>query len=149
MKVILLKDVKNVGKKDEVKEVSDGYARNFLIKRGLAVAYTEGSKHVLNEQLADRQAHEEQLKQEAQAIAKELESTTVDFQLKAGKGGAVFGSVSSKQIASALQEKGIKVDKRKIQLESSISSLGTTRVKVDLYHGQVIGEIVVRVTEKG
>ncbi len=149
MKVILLKDVRNVGKKDEVKEVSDGYARNFLIKRGLAIAYTKGSEKVLGEQLAEREKEEAALKAEAQETAKTLETTPLDFTLKAGKEGQVFGSVSTKQIAHALQEKGIKVDKRKIQLDQAIASLGTTRVKVDLYRGQVIGEIVVRVREQG
>lgn len=149
MKVILLKDVKNVGKKDEVKEVSDGYARNFLIKNKMAVAYTKGSVKVLDHQLEEKKLHEEDLKKQAEKIAEELKTTPVEFMLNTGKDGQVFGSVSSKQIAEALNKKGIIVDKRKIHMDIPVSSIGTTRVKVDLYKGQVIGEIVVQVRPKG
>lgn len=149
MKVILLKDVKNVGKKDEVKEVSDGYARNFLIKNKMAVAYTKGSVKVLDHQLEEKKLHEEDLKKQAEKIAEELKTTPVEFTLNTGKDGQAFGSVSSKQIAEALNKKGIIVDKRKIHMDIPVSSIGTTRVKVDLYKGQVIGEIVVQVRPKG
>lgn len=148
MKVILLKDVRKLGKKDEIKEVSDGYARNYLIKNGMAIAYTKGSSKVLNRQLEEKQQHEDELKQEAQNTAKFLESIKLEFSLSTGKDGQTFGSVSSKQIAEQLLKKGIKVDRRKIHLENSISSLGTTRVPVDLYRGQVMGEIIVHVSEK-
>lgn len=149
MKVILLKDVKNVGKKDEVKEVSDGYARNFLIKNKMAVAYTKGSVKALDHQLEEKKLHEEDLKKQAEKIAEELKTTPVEFMLNTGKDGQAFGSVSSKQIAEALNKKGIIVDKRKIHMDIPVSSIGTTRVKVDLYKGQVIGEIVVQVRPKG
>ena len=149
MKIILLKDVRKVGKKDEVKEVSDGYARNFLIKNGYAVAYTEGSKKVLNRQMEEKQKREDELKEEALEIKKLLEETPVEFYLNTGKEGQVFGSVSSKNIVSELAKKDIKIEKRKVLLEQPIASLGTTRVKVDLYKNQVIGEIIVRVREKG
>ncbi|MBP3851738.1 MAG: 50S ribosomal protein L9 [Erysipelotrichaceae bacterium] len=149
MKIILLKDVRKVGKKDEVKEVSDGYARNFLIKNGYAVAYTEGSKKVLNRQMEEKQKREDELKEEALEIKKLLEETPVEFYLNTGKEGQVFGSVSSKNIVSELAKKDIKIEKRKVLLEQPITSLGTTRVKVDLYKNQVIGEIIVRVREKG
>lgn len=149
MKIILLKDVKNVGKKDEVKEVSDGYARNFLIKNKMAVAYTKGSVKVLDHQLEEKKLHEEDLKKQAEKIAEELKTTPVEFMLNTGKDGQAFGSVSSKQIAEALNKKGIIVDKRKIHMDIPVSSIGTTRVKVDLYKGQVIGEIVVQVRPKG
>lgn len=149
MKVILLKDVKKVGKKDEVKEVSDGYARNFLIKNGLAVAYTKGSVKVLDAQLEDRRQQEAELKKEAEGVAEKLKNIKLEFKLNAGKEGQVFGSVSSKQIAEALLKKGIKVERRKMVMEIPIASLGTTRVKVDLYKGQVWGEIVVHVSQKG
>ena len=149
MKVILLKDVKNVGKKDEVKEVSDGYARNFLIKNKMAVAYTKESVKVLDHQLEEKKLHEEDLKKQAEKIAEELKTTPVEFMLNTGKDGQAFGSVSSKQIAEALNKKGIIVDKRKIHMDIPVSSIGTTRVKVDLYKGQVIGEIVVQVRPKG
>lgn len=148
MKVILLKDIRKLGKKDEVVEVSDGYARNFLIKNKSAIAYTKGSAKVLDHQMEERAKQEAQLKKEAEKLKEELKNVTLEFKLSAGKNGAVFGSVSSKQIVEALTKKGYKIDKRKLQMDQSISSLGTTRVKVDLYHGQVMGEIVVHVSEK-
>ena len=143
MKVILLKDIRKLGKKDDVVEVSDGYARNFLFKNKSAIAYTKGSAKVLDKQMEERAEHEAELKKEAEAL-----SITLEFTLSTGKNGATFGSVSSKQIVEALSKKGIRVDKRKLQLEQSIASLGVTRVPVDLYRGQVIGEIVVHVSEK-
>lgn len=149
MKVILLKDVKKLGKKDEVKEVSDGYGRNYLIKNKLAIAYTEGSKKVLNEQLAQRQQEEDAQKAEAEKIKEQLAHTPIEFTLTAGKEGQVFGSVSTKNIVQALSQKGITINKHKIQLDQPINTLGTTRVKVDLFKNQVIGEIIVRVREKG
>lgn len=145
MKVILLEDVKNVGKKDEVKEVSDGYARNFLIKKKLAVPVTKTSQAVLKAQLAQKEADEEKKKEQALALKETLAKTPIDFQLNSGKEGQVFGSISSKQVVAALQAKGLKVDKHKIMMDGPIQALGTTRVKVDLYRNQVIGEIVVRV----
>ena len=148
MKVILLQDVKNVGKKDEVKEVNDGYARNFLIKKKMAVVYTKGSKKVLNHQLEERAAQEAELEKEAENVADQLKKITLEFRLNVGKNGAVFGTISSKQIVAALHEKGIQVDKRKIMMEDAVASLGTTIVKVDLYRGKVIGEIHVHVSAK-
>jgi large subunit ribosomal protein L9 len=149
MKVILLKDVRKLGKKDDVKEVSDGYARNYLIKNGLAVQYTSGSSKVLEKQKEIRKEHEDELKAEAEKVKEKLQNTPVEFMLATGKEGQVFGSVSSKNIVASLQKKGIQVDKRKIMMEAPISSLGTTRVKVDLYRNQVIGEIIVKVRQKG
>lgn len=149
MKVILLKDVKKVGKKDEIKEVSDGYARNFLIKNGLAVAYTKGSVKILDGQLEERRLHEEELKKEAEAVAEKLKNMKFEFKLSAGKEGQVFGSISSKQIAEALSKQGIKVERRKIMMEFPVASLGYSHVKVDLYKGQVIGDITILVSAKG
>ena len=148
MKVILLKDIRILGKKDDVVEVSDGYARNFLFKNKSAIAYTKGSAKVLDKQMEERAEHEAELKKEAEALSETLKGITLEFRLSTGKNGATFGSVSSKQIVEALAKKGIRVDKRKLQLDQSIASLGVTRVPVDLYHGQVIGEIVVHVSEK-
>ena len=149
MKVILLKDIRKLGKKDEIKEVSDGYARNYLIKNGYAVAYTKGSKKVLDKQMEVLKEEEAELKKQAEAIKEQLENTPIEFLLNAGANGQVFGSVSTKNIVAALQKKGIQIDKHKILLDAPISSLGTTRVKVDLYRNQVIGEIVVKVRQKG
>jgi large subunit ribosomal protein L9 len=105
MKVILLSDVKKVGKKGEMIEVSDGYARNFLIKQKLAVAATERSKEILAEQKAEQAAHEAELEAEAIVLKEKLESIKLEFRVKTGAGGRVFGTVSSKQIREELMRK--------------------------------------------
>ena len=148
MKVILLKDVKKVGKKDEIKEVSDGYGYNYLIKNGMAIAYTKGSKHKLDEQLALKAQDEANKEQEAKEIQERLKDLVLEFKLNARKNGNVFGSISNKQIVNALAQKGIEIDKKKIHKDVDINSLGTTIVKVDLYKNKVIGEIKVQVSEK-
>ena len=148
MKVILLSDVKKVNKKGEMVEVSDGYARNFLIRQKLAVAATETSRQILNEQKAKEAEKEAELEAQANEIKKKLENITLEFKVKTGEGGRVFGSVSSKQICEELQKKyQIHVDKRKFLDNESINSCGVTYVKVDLYRNKVIGQIKVHVSE--
>lgn len=149
MKVILLEDVKKVGKKNEVVEVSDGYARNFLIAKKLAVQVTQASMGVLNSQKQADKEHELELERQAIELKKQLEEITLNFKVKVGNGGKVFGSVSSKQIVEKLKKEfDIVVDKRKILTDVSASSLGTTRFKIDLYHNKVIGEIKVVLSEQ-
>lgn len=149
MKVILLEDVKKVGKKNEVVEVSDGYARNFLIAKKLAVQVTQASMDVLNSQKQADKEHELKLERQAIELKKQLEEITLNFKVKVGNGGKVFGSVSSKQIVEKLKKEfDIVVDKRKILTDVSASSLGTTRFKIDLYHNKVIGEIKVVLSEQ-
>ena len=104
---------------------------------------------MLEKQMEVKAQEEEKLKEEAIQLSKQLESIKLEFSLNTGKEGQVFGSISSKQIVESLSKKGIKVDKRKIKMEESICSLGTTKVKVDLYHGLVWGEIKVHVSSKG
>lgn len=148
MKVILLSDVKKVGKKGEMLEVSDGYARNFLIRQKLAVAATEKSKEILEMQKAEEAEKEAEKEAEANVIKKKLEKITLEFKVKTGKGGRVFGSVSSKQVCEELQKKyDIRVDKRKFLDNETINSCGVTYVKVDLYKNKVIGQIKVHVSE--
>lgn len=148
MKVILLVDVKKVGKKDEIIEVSDGYANNFLIKNKFAVAYSPKSVGVLNKQQADKKDNEERLKAAAIEISKKLEVSVVNETLPTGEGGRVFGSISAKTIEKNLLDNyGIIVDKRKFIKFSPINQLGSTLVSVELYKG-VIGEIKVIVSEK-
>ncbi len=142
MKVILKTDVKKVGKKGEIVDVSDGYARNYLIARGLAVASTEKSREILSEQKAEEAALEAKQVEEAKDLAARLETMQFPFTVKAGAEGRVFGSVSTKQIVEALRKEGIKVDKRKILDTNPISSLGVTKVRVELHKG-VIGTINV------
>ena len=143
MKVILKQDVKKVGKKGEVVEVSDGYARNFLIARGLAVQATKKSMEILGEQKAEEAALEAKREEEARQTAALLETMTLDFHVKSGAEGRVFGSVSTKQIAEELAKKNIKIDKKKILDTAPIQSLGTTKVRVEL-HKNVIGVINVK-----
>ena len=116
MKVILLKDVKKLGKRDDIVEVADGYARNFLFPGKLAVAASDKGKEILAHQ---QEAHAQEIKKEkekAQALAKKLESIRLEFKVKVGDNGRVFGSVSTKQVEEVLsKEHGIKVDKRKFK----------------------------------
>ena len=145
MKVILLQDVKKVGKKGEVKEVSDGYARNFLIMRGLAVAASTDSMKVLSHQKADEAAKQAELKKEAEALALKLSKMEFVFKVNA-KNGTVFNSVSTKQIVEALKAKDIIVDKRKFVDKEPVTTLGYSNVKIELYKG-VIGTIKVLLKE--
>lgn len=149
MNVILLSDVKKVGKKGQIVEVSDGYARNFLFRQNLAVAVTATSKGILEAQKKEQAAKEAELEAAANEIKKQLENITLEFKVKAGEGGRVFGSVSSKQICEELMKRHqIHVDKRKFLDNESITSCGVTFVKVDLYRNKVIGQIKVHVSEK-
>ena len=142
MKVIFLKDVKGQGKKDEIKEVKDGYAENFLIKNGYAIKYSSRSKEILDNQIEDRNEKERQLIKECEEIKKKLESKTYTFKVKSGKEGKVFGSVSSKQISDELSKLGFKVDKKKILLNDALTTLGHHNVKIEL-HKKVIAEIKI------
>lgn len=133
MKVILLQDVKKQGKKDEIINVSDGYANNFLIKNGLAVPVTEGSKKVLNAELAERKRKEDELVRELEEIANQLKTKEITFQVKTGTEDRVFGNISSKQISESLKKMGYSIDKKCIKIEFPISSLGTHLVKIELH----------------
>ncbi len=123
-----------------MKEVADGYGRNFLIARDLAVPYTAKSSEILAEQKAEEAAEDAKKRAEAQQLAKELENMTFTFLVNSGKDGRVFGSVSTKQIVEELRKKNIKIDKRKILDTQPIMSLGVTKVRVELYKG-VVGTI--------
>lgn len=148
MKVIFLKDVKGQGKKGEVKEVSEGYARNFLIPQGAVQIATEGAKKTLNQMAASAQKKKDKEKEDAQALAARLNEMTVVIKAKSGEGGRLFGAITSKQIAEALESAhGISIDKRKIELEDPIRTLGTTKVTVKLYP-DVKGTLSVQVVEE-
>ena len=148
MKVILLNDVKKVGKKGEIVEVSDGYARNFLIRGGMAVEATKGSMQVLDQQKVDAKLREQELEAQAQQIQKQLETITLKFQVKVGKEGKVFGAISTKQIVEELQRRHlITVDKRKFLDNSSVTNLGLTKLQIEL-HKNVIGTVTVHVIEQ-
>lgn len=147
MKVIFLQDVKGQGKKGEVKEVSEGYARNFLMPKGYVQIATEGAKKTLDQMQASAQKKKEREKEEAQALAAKLSEMTVVIKAKAGEGGRLFGAITSKQIAEALEKQKITVDKRKIELHDPIRTLGTTKVPLKLYP-DVKGTLNVQVVEE-
>lgn len=142
MKVILLQDVKKQGKKDQIIEVSDGYARNFLIKNGLAVAATETSRNRLAKELDTRKQEEDARIEECKVIAEKLKKEEIIIKVKTGEQDKVFGNVSSKQICEELKKKGYNIDKKKILTTYPIDVLGTHNVKIEL-HKKVMGEIKV------
>lgn len=133
MKVILLKDVKGQGKKDQIIDVSDGYANNFLFKNGLAVPETKKSREVLDQNLLDRHLKEEALVDSLEKIARELEKQTISFVVKTGKDDRVFGVVSTKQISDELKKMGYSIDKKCIKLDHTLDSLGVHEVMVELH----------------
>ncbi|HHV71818.1 MAG TPA: 50S ribosomal protein L9 [Clostridia bacterium] len=147
MKLILQADVKGLGKKGQVVEVADGYARNFLIPRKLAIPGTEGNlKDEEQRQLAKARKKEKEI-EEARKLAADLQGTILTIKAKSGEGGRLFGSITSKDIAEGLKrEKKVEVDKRKIELKEPIKELGTTKVRIKL-HNDIYTEIDVCVTE--
>ncbi len=132
MRVILLKDVKKQGKKDDIIEVKDGYG-TYLINNKLAVLETKGSSKVLNKQKEEAALEESLLLKKCEDIKKKLEKMTLNFKVNTGKNGQVFGQISTKQISDELKRKGFDIDKRKIKLDVPINTLGTTNVKVILH----------------
>ena len=133
MKVIFIKDWKKQGKVNEIKEVSDGYATNFLIKNGYAVKYTKTSNEILNTNIKNQQLEEEKNIKEATKIKNELEKLEIVFNIKSGANGKTFGTVSTKQIAEKLNELNYKVDKKQILINESLNVLGTHLVNINLH----------------
>ena len=142
MKVILLQDVKKQGKKDQIIDVSDGYANNFLIKNGLAIPATQTSKQRLAKELDIRQKEEEANIKKCQEIAAELKGKELVIKVKTGEQDKVFGTVSSKQICEELKKLNFDVDRKKILLDHPLDTLGTHIVNIEL-HKKVKGEIKV------
>lgn len=147
MKVIFLQDVKGQGKKGEIKDLAEGYVRNFLLPRGLVKEATEGNVKTLDAQKRSEAKRKEQEKLDAQALGAKLAELTVKIKGKAGEGGRLFGAISSKQVAQALEEQfQIKLDKRKLEMEP-IRALGVTQIKVKL-HNEVTATLKVHVVEE-
>ncbi|MCI9006623.1 MAG: 50S ribosomal protein L9 [Lachnospiraceae bacterium] len=147
MKVILLEDVKSLGKKGDLVEVNDGYGRNFILAKKLGVEATAKNRN----DLKLKKAHEDKLAAQkladAKAFAEELKKVQVTLKIKAGEGGKLFGSISSKEIAQAAKEQlDLELDKKKLVLPSPIKAVGTTMVPVKL-HPQVTAELKVIVQE--
>ncbi len=145
MKVILLQDVKKQGKKDQIIDVSDGYANNYLIKNGLAVAATENSRQRLAKELNIKKQEEDALVEKCQNIANKLKDKEITIKVKTGEKDKVFGTVSSKQICEELKKIGFDIDKKKIVLDHPLDCLGTHNVELNL-HKRVKG--IIKITLK-
>ena len=148
MKVILLEDVKSLGKKGEIVNVSDGYARNMILPNKLGVEATPKNLNDLKLQKANAEKVAQENFEAAQAFAKELETKEIILTLKVGEGGRTFGSISGKEISEAAKKQlNLEIDKKKLQLSSPIRNLGVTNVPVRL-HPKVTGSLKVWVKEE-
>lgn len=148
MKIILLEDVKSLGKKGDIVNVSDGYARNFVLPKKLGVEANSANMNDLKLQKANAVKVAQEQLEAAQELAKVLETKEVVVKMKSGEGGRTFGSISSKEIAVAAKEQcGLELDKKKIQLSEAIKSLGVYEVGVKL-HTKVTGKLKVKVVEE-
>ncbi len=147
MKVILLSDVKNKGKKGEIVDLAAGYA-NFLINKKQAVAASSSNMKQLEKERKEKKRKEKEALKEAKELKEIVDNKQLIFKVKVGEDGRIFGSISSKQIVEAFEKEfGVKLDKRKLILEDSIKSLGYTDVSIQL-HQDVIAEFKVLLTEK-
>ena len=147
MKVILTQDVKSQGKKGQLVEVSDGYARNFLLPKKLAVIATAENLNTMKQQEKARKAQEAAEKAEAEATAKKLKDLTVKIAAKAGEGGRLFGAVTAKEVSEALsQQHGVNIAKTKLVLDEPIKACGGYQIKAKLGY-EVVGNVSVMVTE--
>ncbi|QGG47057.1 50S ribosomal protein L9 [Heliorestis convoluta] len=145
MKVILQEDVKKLGKKGDIVEVKEGYGRNFLMARGLALEANKGNMNTLERQKANEAKRKEEELAAAKALGQKLQGITVTIKAKAGDGGRLFGAVTNKEIAETLQkEKGLKIDKRKLELKQPIKALGLYTITVKI-HPAVSEELKVQV----
>jgi len=144
LKVILTQDVKKHGNKGDVVEVADGYARNYLLPRGLAEAATSGKVKQLKQKEKRKKRKENNKVQAAESLADKLESEKFTLKVKAGDSGRLFGSVTTKDIADKVAEAGYEIDKRKIDLDDHIKSLGMHKIDVKLY-GKVFATLNIEV----
>ena len=135
MEVIFIKDIKNQGKKGQIKKVKDGYAENYLIKNGYAVKKTKENLTKLNHEQAKKAKEDEQNKKIAEDLSKKLSNVTLEFKVKTGAGDKVFGSISIKQIKDELLNQGYKIEKNQIEIPNTIQSLGFHNININLYPG--------------
>lgn len=133
MKVILLSDVKGKGKKDDIINVSDGYANNYLIKNKLGVPYTSGSKKVLDKEIDERNKKEEELVSSLLKIKDKLDNKSIKFKVKVGTNDKVFGNISTKQIGDEIKKMGFNIDKKCIKSDGNIDTLGVHKVLIELH----------------
>lgn len=145
MKLILQQEVKGLGKKDAIVEVSEGYARNFLLPKKLAVPATDSNVHQIKEQKAAQARREQQAMDEARMLAAQLSKVSVTVSVNTGEGGRLFGSVSGKDVADALERQhGLVIDKRKVELKDTVKSVGTFTATVRV-HPEISAQINVQV----
>ncbi|NLL76253.1 MAG: 50S ribosomal protein L9 [Clostridiales bacterium] len=148
MKVILIEDVKSLGKKGQIVEVSDGYARNFILPKKLGLEATGKNINDLKLQKANEEKIAQEQLKAAEEFAAEMEKKEVVVKIKSGEGGKTFGSISTKEIAEAAKNQcGMEIDKKKIQLPEAVKSLGVYEVSVKL-HPKVLGKLKVKVQEE-
>jgi large subunit ribosomal protein L9 len=148
LEVILIKDVKGQGKAGDIVKVSDGYARNFLLPRGYAIEATEGSKKRLKDEKAGMMKKKEIETAKARGLAERVSSLEVVLRVKAGENGKLFGSITAKDIAEALnQTHGISVDKKKVVLDEPIKNIGQSLIEIKIYPG-ISAKLKVTVTEE-
>jgi large subunit ribosomal protein L9 len=149
VKVILTTDVDALGKSGDLKDVADGYARNFLIPRRLAVPAAGGTYRAWQHDIASREEKRKREKEGAAILVARITSTTLTMGVKVGEGGKLFGSVTGKDIAEALARRGIDVDRHRIELEEPLKQLGTYKVAVRIHPGLDPAEVTVVVEPKG
>jgi len=136
MKVILLKDIKGTGKKDQILEVSDGFGRNYLLPRKLAVEATSEALNSIEKSKSAAKHREDVKKNEAETAARELKGKTVTVKVRAGENGRLYGSITTQEIADALKaQHGVELDKRKIELDEKVTSVGQTTITLKMYAG--------------
>jgi large subunit ribosomal protein L9 len=148
VKVILKADVDSLGKSGELKDVSNGYARNFLIPRDLAVPASGGAFRAWQHDIASREQVRRKEREEAEIAATRIGSTTLTMGVKVGEGGKLYGSITAKDIADALARRGIEIDRHKIDLEEPLRQLGTYKVAIHVYQ-DMTPEVTVAVEPKG
>ena len=147
MDIILLEDVKTLGKKGQIIKVNDGYARNYILPKKLGLEATPKNLNELKLQKANEEKRLQEILEEAQNFAKEISEKSVEVKMKAGEGGRTFGSISTKEIATAAKEQlGFDIDKKKMQLADPIKNFGIYQVGIKL-HPKVTAELKVKVTE--
>lgn len=146
MKIIFIKDLKGQGKKGEIKEVSDGYANNFLISKGYAQLATQGVINQVEQEKNSEQRKKDLLKEQAHQLANKMKTITITMRAKAGEGGKLFGAITSKQVADELEKQKILVDKRKILLEEPIRTLGVHLIQIKV-HQEITASLSVHVID--
>ena len=148
MKVILTSDVEKLGKSGEMKEVAEGYARNFLLPRKMAVPATGGAYRAWQHDIASREEKRVREREDAEIAATRISGTTLTMGVKVGEGGKLYGSIGAKDIADALERRGIFVDRHKVDLDEPLKMLGTYKVAIKVYPG-LTPEVTVDVEPKG